>query len=45
MAETATKCEDRCIEAGNFEKAMYYKWLRIDLLQRDITILENAKIG
>ncbi len=45
MADTATKCADRCIEAGNVEKAIYYKWLRVDLLQRDITILENAKIG
>lgn len=45
MTETATQCEDLCIEAGNIEKAIYYKWLRVDLLQRNVSLLENAKVG
>jgi hypothetical protein len=45
MAETTNTCEDRCIEAGNLEKAIYYKWLRVDLWQRGVTLIESAKIG
>jgi hypothetical protein len=45
MSETMNRCEDSCIEAGNIEKALYYKWLRIDSDQRNLEFLEQARIG
>ncbi len=44
MPETTYRCEDRCIETGNLEKALYYKWLRVDLWQRNVTLIESAQI-
>jgi len=45
MSETMNVCEDRCIEAGNFDKALYYKWLSVDLWQRNVSLLEIARVG
>jgi len=44
MSETMNRCEDSCIEAGNFEKAIYYKWVRVDMDQRNVSILESVRI-
>ena len=45
MNEITNRCTDRCIEDGNLEKALYYKWLRVDAIQRDLGSLEGVKIG
>jgi hypothetical protein len=29
MIESTERCEDKCIDAANWDKAMYYKWLRV----------------
>jgi hypothetical protein len=38
MIETMDHCEDSCIRAGNLEKAMFYKWARLDQMQRNAEI-------
>jgi hypothetical protein len=45
MNETMERCEDSCIVAQNMERAMYYKWLQVDGLQRNLSVLEVVRIG
>jgi hypothetical protein len=45
MSETMNVCEDRCIESGDFAKALYYKWVRMDLNQRNVSLLEVVRVG